>query len=386
MHISRHPHFQIYAEDSGIHLGSAIDYAPQESWLHPETFTKDQLAQFRQHNSRMALDAMLAADAQPTLITTPNAGIPAFLTTWVDPSIIKILLAPNKAADILGEVKKGSWVDQTAMFPIVERTGEVSVYGDWNQNGVAGINTDFPQRQSILYQTMLEYGELQMDRAGLVKISWAAEVKEAGIVALNKYQNFTYFFGQQGLQNYGLLTDPGLSAALTPALKAYGGTKWINNGVIAAQATEIYLDIQSMFIQLVIQTNGLVSAGDELVLAMSPQSAVALTATNSFGVDVFDLLKKNFPKIRFEQAVQYGATTTTNQQGTSNAPGLAGGNLVQMIAPKIEGQDAGYCAFNEKLRSHPVIRYESFFRQKLTQGSWGAIIRMPVAFVQMLGV
>ena len=31
----------------------------------------------------------LAMDAQPTLITTSNSGIPAFLSTWIDSKIIK---------------------------------------------------------------------------------------------------------------------------------------------------------------------------------------------------------------------------------------------------------------------------------------------------------
>ena len=37
---------------------------------------------------------------------------------------------------------------------------------------------------------------------------------------LNKFSNLTYFFGVQGLQNYGLLNDPHLNASLTPATKA----------------------------------------------------------------------------------------------------------------------------------------------------------------------
>jgi hypothetical protein len=113
---------------------------------------------------------------------------------------------------------------------------------------------------------------------------------------------------------------------------------------------------------------------------MSPTVEVALTTTNSFNVNVFDLLKKNFPNIRFETAVQYGVITATNPQG------IAGGNLVQMIAEEIEGQDTGYCSFNEKMRAHPIVRAMSSFKQKVTAGTWGAIIRMPVAIASLLGV
>jgi hypothetical protein len=325
-------------------------------------------------------DYGFAMDAQPALVTQSNAGIPAFLTTMVDPAVIRILLAPNKAATIFGEVKKGSWLDETAMFPIVERTGEVSTYGDFNENGHAGVNTNWPQRQSYLFQVVKEWGERELERAGLARINWASEIDEAAAIQLMKYSNLTYFFGVAGLQNYGLLNDPNLSASLTPATKTYGGVKWINNGVVVATANEVYNDIQSIFLQLVNQSGGLIDQESQMTLAMSPSSAVALTATNSFNVSVADLLKKNFPNLKLETAVQYGALSATNTQG------VAAGNLVQLIASNVEGQDTGYCAFNEKMRAHPVIRAMSSFKQKVTSGTWGAIIRQPFAIASMVGV
>jgi hypothetical protein len=232
-----------------------------------------------------AQDAIAAMDAaQPTLTTTASGGIPAMLTTFIDPDILTILFAANKAARILGadgtgERKKGDWTDLVAMFPVVENT-----------------------------------------------------------------------------------------AAPGP---------WGTSGVVTASPNEVYADIQSLFYQLVLQTDGLIELDQEskLVLAMSPTSQVALTAVNSFNVDVFDILKKNFPNMRFETAVQYGSAL--NGQG---------GNLVQMWAEDVEGQNTGYCAFTEKLRSHQLIRLLSAWAQKMSQGTWGAIIRQPFAVAQMLGV
>ena len=322
----------------------------------------------------------LAMDAQPALTTDPNSAVPAMLTTMIDPAVYKILFAPNKAAEILGENRKGTWLDETAMFPVVEHTGEVSSYGDFAENGHAGVNTNWPQRQSYLFQVIKEYGERELERAGLARINWVSEIDQAAATVLNKFQNLTYFFGVQGLQNYGLLNDPNLGASLTPATKAAGGVKWINNGQIVATANEIYADIQAIFFQLVQQSGGLIQADSKLVLAMSPGSAVALTATNSFNVNVYDLLKKNFPNIRFETAVQYGVLSASNPQG------VAAGNMVQMIAENVEGQDTGYRSFNENMRSHPIVRGLSSFKQKLTAGTWGAVVRMPVAFASMVGV
>src|SRR5579859_2512039 len=127
-------------EARGVALPSVVSYIPDE-------FKRDYKL------------AEIAMDAQPTLQTTSNAGIPAFLTTLIDPAIYKILFAPNKAAQVLGEVRKGTWLDETAMFPTVEHTGEVTSYGDFNEAGRAGANQSFPQRQGYLFQTMKEYGE-----------------------------------------------------------------------------------------------------------------------------------------------------------------------------------------------------------------------------------
>lgn len=345
-------------------------------------------------NSNLAMDALmaeglLAMDAglppvtsQPSLATNPNAGIPVMLTTMIDPQIYEVLFAPNRAAEIFGEVKKFTWVDQTGLFPIVEHVGEVTTYGDYAEAGHTEINSNFPARQQYLYQTFKEWGQLQLARYALAKIQYASEVDKAAATIFNKFLNASYFFGIAGLQNYGLLNDPELypSGLLTPATKAYGGTKWLNGSTVVATANEIFNDIQAMVIQLVSQAGGLLDSESEFTLAMAPNVEIALNTTNSFNVNVHDILKKNFPKMKIETAVQYGTVSTQNNQGN------AAGNLVQLLAKNIEGQEAGYCAFSEKMRSFPVIVAASSYKQKVLGGTWGCIIRLPAAIVGMLGV
>lgn len=333
---------------------------------------------------RIAMDTMsglrMGFDAQPGLSTDPNSAIPALLTTLIDPEVYRVLFAPNKAAVIIDEVKKGTWLDQTAMFPVVEHTGEASTYGDFNNNGRAGVNMNWPQRQSYLFQVIMEVGDLELERAGLGRIGYAAEVQGAVALTMNKALNTSYFFGVNGLQNYGLLNDPHLSAPLTPAPKAWGGTTWFNNGSPAATANEVFADIQAVYEQVITQSAGTIGLEDEICLAMSPNSAVALTFTNSFNVSVADLLKKNFPRIRIETAVQYQALTATNPQGN------AGGNFMQMIVKTVEGQRTGYAAFNEKMRAHALVRDLSSFKQKMTGGTWGTILRTTVGIASMVGI
>ncbi len=360
----------------GLNVPGVVRYLPDE-WRGNYALAMDQAGVA----SAMARNGYgYGMDAQPALTTDPTAGIPVILTTTIDPDVTRILFTPNEAAEIMGEKKAGDWLDSTRLFPVVEHTGEVTSYGDFATSGRAGVNADWPTFQSYLFQIIKEYGEKELALAGLAKLNWVSEYDQAATTILEKFRNYTYFFGVQGLNNYGLLNNPLLTASLTPALKAYGGTKWIQAGFGQASPNEIFTDIQAVFFQLVNQTNGAVNRKTKLILALSPISDAALTATNSFNVDVANLLEKNFPNIEVKTAIQYGQTSSSNNQG------INAGNLMQLIAPRVDGQETGYTAFNEKLRSHPIIRDLSSFKQKVTAGTWGTILKQPFAIASMLGI
>jgi hypothetical protein len=311
----------------------------------------------------------LAMDAQPTLITASNSGILALLSTYVEPKVIEVLLAPMKAAQIVGdEVKKGDWITTSAEFPVVEVTGEVSSYGDYANNGRAGANVNWIARQPYTYQTFTEWGEQELERMGLAKLDWAGQQNRASVITLNKLQNSTYFLGVTGLKLYGLLNDPSLTAPISPLTKAAGGTSWAN-GV----ALEIYNDILALYQQLVSQSNGLLDISEDtpMTLALSASSSTNLRKTNQYNVNVLDQLKANFPALKIVTAPEYATTS---------------GNLVQLIVDEMEGQRTASVAFTEKLRAHPMIVHESSFRQKKSQGTWGCIIFRPFLIAQMLGV
>lgn len=324
----------------------------------------------------------MAMDAQPTLTTAPNSAIPQMFTTMVDPKVFRILFAPNKFAEIFGEDRKGTWVDDTIMLPVTEATGETSSYGDYANNGTVNANANWPQRQAYLFQVIKQYGERELERAGAARINWVAELDYSAALALSKFANLSYAFGiGNGLQNYGALNDPNLNASITAATKQAGGTAWFNgSGQIVATANEVYADIENLFIQLVTQNGGIVNRETRMVLAMDPAHEAALTTTNSFNVNVSDLLKKNFPNLTVISAVQYGAQSATNPQG---APA---GNTMQLIAKDVEGQETAYCAFNEKMRAHKLIPDLSSYKQKISAGTWGCIIRYAAGIATMIGI
>src|SRR5678815_2946079 len=116
MHIGRriHPRLVQLQRDWGVHFHGGVDIIPREQRNEWGKNLHVAMDEFRKRNPGFAMDA------QPVTFTTPSDGIPAYLTTIIDPEVIDVLLAPNKAAEILGEAQKGSWTDQTIMFTMLE--------------------------------------------------------------------------------------------------------------------------------------------------------------------------------------------------------------------------------------------------------------------------
>lgn len=345
--------------DKGIHLNGVVMYATPE----------------------MKRDASLAMDAQPVLQTAPSGGIPAMLTMTIDPNVIRVRFSPTKAAEIFSEQQKGDWKQDTIAFPVIEQTGETSVYGDYANNGSVNVNMNWPQRQLFRYQTISEYGELEVDRAGLAGINLVAEKDNAAATVMNRLENTVAFYGVAGLQNYGFTNDPALYAVLTPATKAAGGTTWFTTGGAPnATANEVYNDFLSMFAQLVNQTAGLVEATDRMVWTLPPQQAVALGFINQYNVKVREAIQAEFPNLRIVTAVQYG------KQSAQSPMGLAAGNMTQLIAETIDGQETGFSAYAEKMRTHNLVTDLSSYKKKWSGATWGAVIKVPYAIVGMVGI
>jgi len=108
-----------------------------------------------------------------------------------------------------------------------------------------------------------------------------------------------------------------------------------------------------------------------MTLAMSPTAQANLAKTTDFNVNVPDQIKKNYPNLEIVVAPEYST---------------ASGELVQLIVKDMDGQSTVNVAFTEKLRAHPIVGDMSNFKQKKSQGTWGAIIFLPFLISQMLGV
>lgn len=328
---------------AGIHFCNEAGDARQVQFIDPD----------------YSYDVSIAADAQPGLITTSNSGIPAYLSTFVDPEMITVALAPMRATEILGEVQKGNWLTSSAVFPVVESTGQTAAYGDYNNTGSSDANVNFPARQPYHYQVVTQWGQKELAQAGLAKLDWVSQKNQASVKVLNKFQNLSYFNGIAGLQNYGILNDPNLSTPLTPT------AAWSS-----ATAEQIYGDVLRLFKQLQTQLNGLINMTSPMKLCISTTNSSNLNKLTAYNVSVYKMLKDNYPNLVTVFAPEY---TTT------------GGELAQLFAMDVEGRNPGKCAYTEKLRVHATVVEMSAFKQKKSQGTYGAVISFPAAISQMLG-
>lgn len=347
-------------QEQAILRGLSEDYGISfDSRLGKVGFLKRPASQVK---LRLAADNSFTCDAQPELVTLNNAGIPAWLTNYFDPTLIEVVLSPLKATEIVGsEVQKGNWTSTYATFAMIESVGEVSSYGDFNSNGMTNANVNYPHRQCYLYQTFTQWGELEAERMALSRVDWANQQNQASMKVMNRYQNDTYFYGVSGLMNYGLLNDPNLYAPLAAT------ASWQASGTTPEQ---IYEDVRRMFAKLQRQSDSVVDSESAMTLALSSYTDSALDKTNQYGLSARDQMAKHFPNLTVKTAPQYSTSA---------------GELVQLICNEVEGKKTAETAFNAKMRAHAVVVGHSSWSQKKSQGSFGTIIYKPFAISQLLG-
>lgn len=312
----------------------------------------------------------LANDAQPLPSTVTNGGIPAIVAGGIDPTILKTIFAPTRAAEIYGERKLGAWELDYHLIGRSEYSGETVSYGDYNNNGANQVNIQWENIRQYRYQSMITYGDLEVKRYGLALVNYVAEKQNAIANTLNIVRNKFAFYGVSGV-NHGALNDPSLPTPITPEANASKKTQWKDKTI-----QERYNDILALYGDLVGRTHGAVGDGVDMAsplkLVLSNQASVYLKSANeSFNTSLEDMIKKAFPNLVIETAPQFSTDA---------------GELMQMFLPEWGGQPSCYVAFSEKYRAHPVITQPSSWEQKVSAGTFGTVITQPMLFAQMLGI
>ena len=295
----------------------------------------------------------------------PNTTVPAYMTAYANPKVIEILTAKRQYKAIAPEVKNGDWSTAFTQFRALELTGTATPYQDYDANGQANINTAFPTRKQYRFQTTIRVGDLEQDMNAAAKIDLFAEKQRSAAVLLEIEFNKAAFFGVPNVPVYGLLNDPNLNADETPTTGVNGNTWALKT------ADEIMADFAKMMSKLYERSNGWVDANSALTLVIAPACLAELNKVNAFGVSVKKMLADTYPTMKIVTAAEMATGS---------------GNLAMIKADEIEGQPTVEFGYSEKYKAHSIVRETSSMIQKVSAGTYGAIVYYPFAIVTMLGV
>lgn len=308
----------------------------------------------QKERGRFALDA--------ELITVPNSGVPIQALSYINPEIIPVIIAPKNSTEIFSRRQTGSWVDQTAIFTVVEHAGSAEPYGDFNNAGTSTINPNFPAKSQIVIQTHIRVGVRETDTLGRVNLDLIAHSQTAAANVLADANNKINLLGLDGTNIYGLLNDPSIPgpiAATTPFANA--------------TYLEIYNNIvKVLFADLVNKTQGTIDENSEIILVMSPATRVQLGTISEYGKSVLEALQGYFTNLRIVSIPELSVDTGTTD--------------LYLIASNIQGVETGIYGFSIDLRTFDIIQEGSGFKQKWATSNFGAIIYRPFAVAHMTGV
>lgn len=313
----------------------------------------------------VANDSAMAQDAD-IMISQNNFGVPQEFTTYLDPQVVDIIQAVKNAKECYSEVKKGDFTTTIDKFRVNDLVGNTVDYSDFNNDGVVNTNYNWEYRDNYLFQTVMNYGDLETEVSSRAKISLASDKQRAAATIIEQDFNKFDVFGVENKIIYGMINDPNLNNPITPAQGAAGSALWEQK-----TTKEIFADILAAFKQLQKQLNGHADQSEELLLILDPTSKVYLNTATDFNVSVYKMLQDAFPKLRIVAMPEYATQ---------------GGNLMQLVKPTIEGQPTAQLGFSQKFKGSRIIPELSSYKQKFTAGTYGFICFRPAAIAQMLGI
>lgn len=316
----------------------------------------------------------LAMDS--ALQTTPNVGYPASFFQYIDPQIVEILFGVTNANRIAPEVKQGTWADEYYSFINEETAGDVTAYSDRTEQVTTEVNYNFQTREQARFETIIQYGNLETDKANQAKIALASRKQIAGANIIARKQNQFYLFGVSSLINYGLLNDPNLNPSINPNSITIGGntyTTWADKVAndTASAGNHVFNDVLKLWSELSSKNGGNIDQNERIILAVSNAVVSYLSAPNQFGLTAMQMIKDNFPNLEVVQLPEL----------STNA-----GEQIKMIVPSLYGVDTVNLVYSDKFRALQVVQTVSGYRQKLVGTSYGAVVKRSSLIATMTGV
>lgn len=234
-------------------------------------------------------------------LTTPSiANAIQFLQAWL-PGFVRVATAARKIDVLVGVATAGSWEDEEIVQGILEPIGASRPYTDSSSVPLASWNLTFERRTIVRFEQGFEVGMLEEARASRMRVSTAAEKRNASTLQLDIQRNRVGFYGFNNGNNrtYGLLNDPAIPAYVTVA-----------NGATSASplwSTKTFQDIKNDLLSALVslRTNSkdvIDPKSTKITLAVATSRVDYLTTTTDFGISVLDWLQKNYANVRVESA------------------------------------------------------------------------------------
>lgn len=310
--------------------------------------------------SQIAMDAALQ--------TVANVNTPEMFATFVSPEVVEILVSPMRSEEIFSSTKRADWPDQKTMFQAVEFIGQTTEYSDFGRGVLSDANIEQCVRDTHRFQTFIQCGDLEQDMVAKQKINLLQQKQKAAALALKIEMNNANFFGVSGKSIYGLLNDPALPAAITPATVDGSKVKWEDKG-----ANDIYNDLLALVTQISEASDGLVDFQSDFKLLVPPSVYANLAKITELGIaPILEVLKRHFPKLEILAVPQM-----EDEDGVCKA---------MLIATDLMGTPTGTFGFSEKLKTFRVMLEHSSISQKWASGTTGFLLFRPFCIATMQGI
>lgn len=330
---------------------------------------------YAEKDGRIVLDyakanKQLAQDS--ALVTNNNIGFPAWMYTYINPEVIEVLFAKMAATKLFSEKKNGEWTDEFVQFNREEIVGDITAYSDFQNGSLSDVNVDYFVRENFRFQTMIRYGDLEVEKAQKAKMQLVARKHNAAAQNIARASNKFYLYGVAGKKIYGALNDPNLAPALAP-YSVDGASTWAaklekdRDGF----ANIVYNDIVKMVTKMMEKNGGLVDLNTSMKLAMSNAVQSYLTIPNVYGKTAQQLLKENYPNISIEILPELSSNE---------------GEKLMLVVENYGGMQTGMTSFTDKFFLKRLIPDTSSYYQKAAASTQGCIILRPNFIVTLVGV
>lgn len=313
-------------------------------------------------NDRSSVNELIMA-CDAALQTGANWGVPIEFTYGLSSEVIEILTAPLRAREIFSSPTKfGDWINSHWIFPYEEFAGKTSPYSDFSKTPNSYVNFTFPERRQYIFQTNIYYGRREQDLMAAARINYAASLQRSAANIIDIDANRFWLLGVAGQEIYGLLNDPNLPASIAAT------APWET-----LRADQIQDEVRAMLRQLAVNSNGLITNTDDLVLLVSPELNIALGKSSEFNQTAWDIIKRYMPNVRVVVVPELA--------------NLAGGDTAYLIATSVAGRRTADLGYSMLMEASPVVIYNpTAWEQSFWASTYGAIYYYPFAVARMTGV